>query len=112
DIRSGQQIQIFNGHKDYVRAVEYTPSVIKNSSGNSNVICSGSWDNTIRFWDIRSNKNELYVLKGNDTEDGGIWCLKLLSLKKKEKNSGNTKNIAYDLNLCYGSNNGFIRVWG
>ncbi|ETO03282.1 hypothetical protein RFI_34128, partial [Reticulomyxa filosa] len=75
---------------------------------NLNVICSGSNDNTIRFWDIRSNKNELYVIEGDDDEDEGIYCLKFILLKKKDK----TKNVAYDLNLCYGSNNGPIRIWG
>ncbi|ETO05873.1 hypothetical protein RFI_31523, partial [Reticulomyxa filosa] len=78
-----------------------------NSSGNSNVICSGSRDNTIRFWDIQSNKNELYAIKGDDKE---VMCLKLLSLKKKEKNSGNTKNIAYDLNLCYEMKAVFLKI--
>ncbi|ETO11715.1 WD-40 repeat-containing protein, partial [Reticulomyxa filosa] len=67
DIRSGQQIQVFNGHKSWVFAVECSPLVIKNIDevvgGNSNVICSGSSDNTIRFWDIRSNKNELCMIK-------------------------------------------------
>ncbi|ETO36251.1 hypothetical protein RFI_00812 [Reticulomyxa filosa] len=57
DIRSDEQIQAFNGHTMYVRAVEYSQFIIKNSTdvicGNSNVICSGSRDNTIRFWDIR-----------------------------------------------------------
>ncbi|ETO10832.1 hypothetical protein RFI_26544, partial [Reticulomyxa filosa] len=85
DIRSGQQIQIFNGHKYYVYAVEYSPFMIKNSSGNSNVICSGSWDNTIR----------------DEREDDGIFCLKFVGSK--------TKN---DLNLCYGSRKGPIRIWG
>ncbi|ETN98012.1 WD-40 repeat protein [Reticulomyxa filosa] len=108
DIRSGQQIQMFNGHTNRVWSVEYSPFVIKNSICNSNVICSGSRDNTIRFWDIRSNKNELYMIKGDEKEDFGIICLKFISLKKKEK----TKNVTYDLNLCYGSNNGPIRIWG
>ncbi|ETO11096.1 hypothetical protein RFI_26280 [Reticulomyxa filosa] len=40
--------------------------------------------NTIRFWDIRSNKNELYVIEG-DKEDDGIMCIKFISLKKKER---------------------------
>ncbi|ETO00420.1 hypothetical protein RFI_37027 [Reticulomyxa filosa] len=59
-------------------------------------ICSGSNDNTIRFWDIRSNKNELYMIKGNKYEDDGITCLKFLPLKKKEKENENKKNIDYD----------------
>ncbi|ETO35880.1 transcriptional regulator, XRE family, partial [Reticulomyxa filosa] len=94
DIRSGQQIQVFNGHNDWVYAVEYSPFVINDSSGKSNVICSGSDDNTIRFWDIRSNKSQLYVMK----LDEGIYCLKFVVLKKKE----NTNNVANDLTLCYG----------
>ncbi|ETO14395.1 WD-40 repeat-containing protein [Reticulomyxa filosa] len=65
DIRSGQQIQVFRLHKSPVYAVEYSPFVIPNNiGGNSNVICSGSCDNTIQFWDIRSNKNQLYIIKG------------------------------------------------
>ncbi|ETO19232.1 WD-40 repeat protein [Reticulomyxa filosa] len=67
DIRSGQQIQIFNGHTSDVNDVAYSPFFVKSRNGtviNSNVICSGSLDNTIRFWDIRSSKKELYVIKG------------------------------------------------
>ncbi|ETN97245.1 WD-repeat protein, partial [Reticulomyxa filosa] len=108
DIRSGKQTQMFNGHIDYVWSVEYAPFTIKNIIGNSNVICSGSFDNTIRFWDVRSNKSELYMIKGDKKEDKGIYCLKCIVLKKKEK----TKNVTYDLNLCYGSKNGPIRIWG
>ncbi|ETO07483.1 WD-40 repeat protein, partial [Reticulomyxa filosa] len=87
DIRSGKQIQMFNGHTSCVWAVEYS-QFINNSSevdGSSNVICSGSFDNTIRFWDVRSNKDELYVIKGDDQKDNGIYCLKFISLKKREK---------------------------
>ncbi|ETO36565.1 WD-40 repeat protein, partial [Reticulomyxa filosa] len=105
DIRFDQQIQVFNGHTNTVNAVEYSPFVIKNGIGNSNVICSGSRDNTIRFRDIRSNKNQLYMIKGDDKGYDGIVCLKFVGLKKKEK----TNN---DLNLCYGSKNGHIRIWG
>ncbi|ETO05460.1 hypothetical protein RFI_31936 [Reticulomyxa filosa] len=108
DIRSGQQIQLFNGHLCTVTCVEYSSFVIKDSIGNSNVICSGSLDNTIRFWDIRSNKNELYMIKGDEKEEDGIICLKFIVLKKKKE----TKDIAHDLNLCYGSYKGPIRIWG
>ncbi|ETO36550.1 hypothetical protein RFI_00511, partial [Reticulomyxa filosa] len=110
DIRFSQQIQVFSGHTDYVNAVEYSPLAIKNGEfgGNSNVICSGSYDNTIRFWDIRSNKSELLVIK----EDNKITCLKFIGLKKKEKNIKNAKNGTYDISLCYGSGAGLIRIWG
>ncbi|ETO10624.1 hypothetical protein RFI_26753, partial [Reticulomyxa filosa] len=88
DIRSGKQVQLFNGHANGVSAVEYSPFVIMNSigvGGSPNVICSGSLDSTIRFWDIQSNKNELYVIKGDKNKDGGIFCLKFLPLKKKKR---------------------------
>ncbi|ETO04629.1 hypothetical protein RFI_32766 [Reticulomyxa filosa] len=47
---------------------------------SSNMICSGSMDNTIRFWDVRLNKKELYALKGYNKKDNGIYCLTFLPL--------------------------------
>ncbi|ETO35430.1 transcriptional regulator, XRE family [Reticulomyxa filosa] len=79
DIRSGQQTQVFNGHTYFVYAVEYSPFVIKNSIGNSHLICSGSDDNTIRFWDIRSNKNQLYMIKGDMKKMMEYFVLNLLN---------------------------------
>ncbi|ETO08317.1 hypothetical protein RFI_29072 [Reticulomyxa filosa] len=107
DIRSNQQTQVFNGHISYVTAVEYSPFVIDNIEvgGSSNVICSGSFDLTIRFWDIRSNKKELCSIK----EDDGIQSLKLFPMKKKSKNNNER---GYYINLCYGLCNGPIRIWG
>ncbi|ETO16595.1 WD-40 repeat-containing protein, partial [Reticulomyxa filosa] len=83
DIRSGQQIQVFNRHTNRVWSVGYSPFVIKNMM------------------------NQLYMIKG-DKDDNGIFCLKCIVLKKKE----NAKNVTYDLNLCYGSGKGPIRIWG
>ncbi|ETO27446.1 WD-40 repeat protein [Reticulomyxa filosa] len=109
DIRSGKQIQAFIGHTSCVSCVEHPSFVVKSSDTavEENVICSGSWDNTIRFWDIRSNK-VLHVLKGDDKKDCGIYCLKLLGLKKNES----TKNSDTGLTLCYGSSKGVICVRG
>ncbi|ETO36436.1 hypothetical protein RFI_00627 [Reticulomyxa filosa] len=76
DIRSGKQIQVFNGHTNTVFSVEYSPF------------------------------NELHIIKEDEKEDSGILCLKFVSLKKKD----NTKNVKYDLDLCYGSCNGPIRI--
>ncbi|ETO33638.1 WD-repeat protein [Reticulomyxa filosa] len=102
DIRSGEQLQVFDGHKSIVWAVEYSPFVLNNIDvgGNSNVICSGSFDNTVRFWDIRSNKKELFVIKGNDEEDKGIFCLAFASLRKKGKKQY-TKNQIMIVVLIY-----------
>ncbi|ETO07402.1 WD-40 repeat protein [Reticulomyxa filosa] len=87
DIRSGQQIQVFNRHTYTVNAIEYSTFIVNNIEigGSLNVICFGSWDNTIRFWDIRSNINELYVMKGENNDDG-IVCFKFLQLKKRKEN--------------------------
>ncbi|ETO06512.1 hypothetical protein RFI_30881, partial [Reticulomyxa filosa] len=113
DIRSGEQVQVFYGHKYTVYNVEYSPFVIDNKEvgGNSNVICSGSYDNTIRFWDIRSNKNQLYTIKGNDKEDDVIICFKFVLLKKKRKNKQKSSGDS-GVNLYYGSDKGPICVWG
>ncbi|ETO06881.1 WD-40 repeat-containing protein [Reticulomyxa filosa] len=87
DIRSGRQIKHFSGHRYGVYAVEYTPFEIKKSIEDvgGNLVCSGSMDNTIRFWDIRSEK-KVYMIKG-DNEDDGILCLKFIQLKKKGNNN-------------------------
>ncbi|ETO08754.1 hypothetical protein RFI_28633 [Reticulomyxa filosa] len=104
------KFKVFNGHTHWVYTAEYSPFVMGNNDGcNSNVICSGSFDNTIRFWDIRSNKEELCVIKGSDDDNDAILCIKFVSLKKKIENNGNDN---YSINLCYGSSKGQICVWG
>ncbi|ETO33444.1 ribosome assembly protein 4 (RSA4) [Reticulomyxa filosa] len=64
---------------DLVNKFKYSPYIINSSEvgGNSNVICSASGDNTIKFCDIRSNKTNLYLMKGDEGEDG-IICIKFL----------------------------------
>ncbi|ETO01211.1 hypothetical protein RFI_36229 [Reticulomyxa filosa] len=44
------------------------------------------------------------MIKGDFKEDIGIYCLKFITLKKKNE----TKNVTYDLNLCYGSKSELI----
>ncbi|ETO04347.1 hypothetical protein RFI_33051 [Reticulomyxa filosa] len=104
DIRSGEQVQKFNGHLYCVIAVEYSPFTVDNFeiSGSSNVICSASVDSTIRFWDIRSNKKELYIL---NEQENGVCCFKFLQLKNNIK----SKNDSV-VHLFYGSANGLIYV--
>ncbi|ETO16623.1 hypothetical protein RFI_20717, partial [Reticulomyxa filosa] len=116
-IRSNKEIHVFKGHTSTVHAIEYSPFVRSNNNNsdgtsiiNSNVICSGSHDNTICFWDIRANK-QLHVIKGND-EDGGICSLQFSPFRNKENGSKNTDDSICNVNLCYGSVKGMIRIWG
>ncbi|ETO04266.1 hypothetical protein RFI_33131, partial [Reticulomyxa filosa] len=100
DIRSNENATVFNKHISCVYAVEYSPFIVpdNNLAVNANVICSGSEDNTIRFWDIRLNNKELFVIDG-DKGDKGIYCLKFVSSKTK---SDDNNNVC----LYYGSNTG------
>ncbi|ETO26087.1 G-protein beta WD-40 repeats containing protein [Reticulomyxa filosa] len=89
DIRSKKEIQIFKGHTSQVWAVTYPPFVTSNDGSSSsitnscgNIICSGSWDNTIRFWDVRANK-QLFMIKG-ENKDNGICFLQFSPLRNKK----------------------------
>ncbi|ETO33639.1 WD-40 repeat protein [Reticulomyxa filosa] len=99
DIRSGRQIQVFNRHLLGVTCAAYSPLVVNNIEigGYLNVICSGSLDNAIRFWDIRSNKKKLYVINGDYKEDDGIRCLTFVSLQKTGHNNEQKSNNYCDV---------------
>ncbi|ETO09926.1 WD-40 repeat protein [Reticulomyxa filosa] len=114
DIRSNKEIYVFKGHTHCVYAIECSPFVRSNNNNtiiNSNIICSASHDNTIRFWDIRTNK-QLHVIKGNENEEGGISSITFSPLKNKVKASKNTDGRVCSINLCYGSYKGPICIWG
>ncbi|ETO36099.1 hypothetical protein RFI_00963, partial [Reticulomyxa filosa] len=106
DIRSGQQIQVFNGHTETINEVAYSQFVIHDSEGDdtSNVVCSAA-GNTIRFWDIRSNKNELYMINGDEEDE--MCCLAFMQLKKKSND-----NRGSGIHLCYGTYKGLLHIWG
>ncbi|ETO33318.1 G-protein beta WD-40 repeats containing protein [Reticulomyxa filosa] len=106
DIRSGKQIQVFNGHTSEVWAVAYSPFVTNNIDIGeiSNVICSGSRDSTIRFWDIRSNKNSLHLIK----DCNGILCVKFFQLKKDMKRKSDT---VCDVQFVFGDINHFVSMF-
>ncbi|ETO36974.1 WD-40 repeat-containing protein [Reticulomyxa filosa] len=111
DIRSRKEISVFKGHTNEVYCVDYFPFNNNYDDivgiGGANIIYSGSWDNTIRFWDIRSNK-QLLKISGNTKEDKGIRCIQFLPLKNTEKRKDNDCSHV----MCYGSVRGPIRMWG
>ncbi|ETO35006.1 WD-40 repeat protein [Reticulomyxa filosa] len=103
DIRTGKYIYVFT-HKSSVHAIAYVP--FKSSGG---IICSGSDDGTICFWDIRANK-QLYEIK--EIDGCGIWSLEFLPFNSKTNNDKHKINTSNNYTLCYGSNDGLIRLYG
>ncbi|ETO33604.1 hypothetical protein RFI_03498, partial [Reticulomyxa filosa] len=58
DIETAKQLNVFNGHTDYVRSVKY------GSNELINIILSGSYDKSVRLWDIRSDQ-QIQVFNGH-----------------------------------------------
>ena len=48
DLPSNNPSRMFTGHSDYVRSGAFMPG------GNSNIVVSGSYDETVRVWDARA----------------------------------------------------------
>ncbi|ETO16739.1 WD-40 repeat-containing protein, partial [Reticulomyxa filosa] len=62
DVDNNKQIQLFNGHSNYVRCAKFSSYHYHNH--RQNVICSSSYDKTIRFWDFNHNK-QLQIFNGH-----------------------------------------------
>jgi ribosome biogenesis protein YTM1 len=61
DPRSTEQSQVvaaFTSHRGWVSSVDWSPS-------NDNFFVSGSYDNTVKYWDVRSPNAPLYDLMGH-----------------------------------------------
>ncbi|ETO18049.1 WD-40 repeat-containing protein, partial [Reticulomyxa filosa] len=110
DIRSKTESAVLKGHTNSVFCVEYLPfGADRTECRDEHVICSGARDNTVRFWDVRNNK-QLVEIKGYDN-DQGIFCLQFWPLKGITKDSGKPDGF-FGNYLCYGSLNGHIRLLG
>ena len=59
DLPSNVPNRVFNGHSDYVRCGAFMP-------GDSNVIISGSYDETVRVWDARAPGGSVLTFKHAD----------------------------------------------
>ncbi|ETO26350.1 WD repeat-containing protein [Reticulomyxa filosa] len=75
DVETSKSLNIFKGHSNYIWCVEFSPNMTKTTSqsiGAGYTICSGSYDKTIRLWDVETAK-ELITFKGHD---GPVKCVK------------------------------------
>ncbi|ETO06700.1 WD-40 repeat protein [Reticulomyxa filosa] len=74
DIESSKTLHVFSGHSYGVWCVDFSPlrhNHSNNIGGSGYSFCSGSFDSTIRVWDIKSQK-EVIILKGHEDI---IWCV-------------------------------------
>ncbi|ETO09832.1 G-protein beta WD-40 repeats containing protein [Reticulomyxa filosa] len=106
DIEISKSLYIFKGHINGVLCVDISlPSsssknnLIGTIGGNGYNICSGSADNTIRIWDIETNKQLIIFKEHND------W---VKSIKYGSYNSG---IIGGSNTILSGSHDKSIRLW-
>ncbi|ETO12076.1 WD-40 repeat protein [Reticulomyxa filosa] len=107
DVETFKSLHIFNGHTFWIWCVEFSPLQSNNNNNNNNnksnsigviggngyTICSGSFDKTIRIWDIETTK-EIIIFKGH------------------EKVVRSVKYSPYEQNIiCSGSDDKSIRLW-
>jgi U3 small nucleolar RNA-associated protein 15 len=61
DIPTGESVNVFEEHEDYVRAGLVSPE-------NPNLILSGSYDQTVKLWDMRQNECVMTMNHGAPVE--------------------------------------------
>ncbi|MYG07753.1 hypothetical protein F4167_14285, partial [Candidatus Poribacteria bacterium] len=49
DAQTGEELDLFVGHTDWISSVAYSP--------DGNTLASGSWDNTVRLWDTHTGEH-------------------------------------------------------
>nr|KAF6488429.1 WD repeat domain 38 [Rousettus aegyptiacus] len=65
-LQSGQMLRHLVGHQDSIQSSDFAPS--------SDCLATGSWDSTIRIWDLRARTPEIFYQK-LEGHSGNISCL-------------------------------------
>jgi WD40 repeat protein len=92
---SGRPLRLLKGHEDNITSLAgLDPNAFSASlSSSSTVIATGSMDRTIRIWDIRAKKSQIFVLRGHGDS--------VLSLTWSEEGRA----------LISGSKDKMIKIW-
>lgn len=59
-VRTGEELHRLDGHSSTIRSIDFVP--------NSNVLVSGSWDKTIKFWNPRSGEELATLIPLNEKD--------------------------------------------
>lgn len=69
-IKEGSSVKMrLTSHNKWVSSLKWSPD-------SPYMLVSGSYDSTIKFWDIRSSTSPLYTLQGgNDPQEDKVFCV-------------------------------------
>ncbi|ETO05312.1 WD repeat-containing protein, partial [Reticulomyxa filosa] len=140
NVETSKPLHVFNGHENSIECVDISPLQSNNSKmnnigvigGNGYTICSGSYDKTIRIWDIETTKqfnlfkghtsvvrsvkygsNELLntILSGSDDKSVRLWDIR--SDQQIQVFNGHTNIVCIGNSnvICSGSIDNTIRFW-
>ncbi|ETO08073.1 WD-40 repeat-containing protein, partial [Reticulomyxa filosa] len=89
---SSKLLKTFTGHKSHVKGIDYS------TFDNNQLLCSGSYDKTVRVWDVDNNK-QIQSFNGHLSF---VYCVKFSQYHYHNHH----QNV-----ICSSSHDNTIRLW-